>query len=265
MQVFRPTSLAEAVDIVADHADSLLLAGGTDVMVDVNLNHARPETIVSLRRVPELMAESDTYVGAGVTYERLMSSRHAGLAEAARTVGSPQIRTRGTIGGNLGTASPAGDALPFLVAAEAVVVLASRDGERRLTISDFLTGPKQNALEAGEIIVGVEIDADLPDGQAFVKVGTRQAMVIAVVSTCVIRGANGTTRVALGSVGPTIIRPTEAESLVASDDLTPEVLDEFQSLVSSAARPLSDHRATAEYRRHAVGVISRRALERVAT
>jgi CO/xanthine dehydrogenase FAD-binding subunit len=163
----------------------------------------------------------------------------------------------GTIGGNLGTASPAGDALPFLVAAEADIVLVSSGGERRVPVDEFLTGPKQNALLPGEVILGVELPADLPPRQAFAKVGVRQAMVIAVASTCVIRSDDGTTRVALGAVGPKVLRATEAEEPAATGDL-----DDFQALVSLEAQPITDHRATAEYRRHAVGVIARRALER---
>ncbi|MEA1903948.1 MAG: FAD binding domain-containing protein, partial [Actinomycetota bacterium] len=149
--MFRPSSLDEALAVLAAHPEALLLAGGTDVMIDINLNHARPETVISLRRVPELLVQTGQFIGSGVTYARLADSPHVALAQASRTVGSQQIRVRGTIGGNLGTASPAGDALPFLVAAEAVVVLMSADATRRVPIGDFLMGPKQNALLPGEL------------------------------------------------------------------------------------------------------------------
>lgn len=257
MQIYRPTSLEEALDATASNPEALLLAGGTDVMVDINLRHLRPDTVVTLRRVPELHELDRRVIGSAVTFSRLEAGPHAALAEAARTVGSPQIRAMGTIGGNLGTSSPAGDALPFLVAAEADVILASTDGERRMPVSQFLVGPKQNALRAGEIIVRVELPEDLPSRQSFSKVGVRQAMVIAIASVCVIRADDGSTRVALGAVGPTVIRAVEAELLAAEGDL-----DDFQALVSLSAEPITDHRATAEYRRHAVGVIARRALER---
>lgn len=257
MQVYRPTSLDEALDLAASHPEATLLTGGTDVMVEINLHHARPETVIGLRRVPELHESDRNFIGAAVTYSRLEASPHVALAEAARTVGSPQIRAMGTIGGNLGTASPAGDALPFLVAAQADVILASSTGRRRMQVMDFLLGPRQNALESGEIILGVELPEHLPQRQAFAKVGIRQAMVIAIASACVIRADDGTTSVALGAVGPTVLRASEAEPLAAEGDL-----DDFQALVSLTAQPITDHRATAEYRRHAVGVIARRALER---
>lgn len=257
MQIYRPTSLEEALDAIASDPQALLLGGGTDAMVDINLRHFRPNTVIALRRVPELVEFDTHFIGAGVTYARLEDCSHTALAEAARTVGSPQIRAMGTIGGNLGTSSPAGDALPFLVAAEADVILASADGGRRVPVSEFLVGPKQNALRAGEIIVGVELPEDIPSRQAFSKVGVRQAMVIAIASVCVIRADDGSARVALGAVGPTVLRAEEAEPLAARGDL-----DDFQAQVSLSADPISDHRATAEYRRHAVGVIARRALER---
>lgn len=260
MQIFRPTSLDEAVEVRAAHPEALLLAGGTDVMVDINLKHSRPRAVLSLRRVPELTAMDEAFIGSGVTYSRLVDSHHPALAQAARTVGSPQIRARGTIGGNLGTASPAGDALPFLVAADAEVVLASAESRRAVSIHDFLLGPKINALGSDELIVGVGLDPDLPRRQEFAKVGTRQSMVIAVASVCIIRGPDNTTRVAIGSVGPTVMRVPRAETVASKPVVN---LDQFQQAVSSESRPVTDHRATEEYRRHAVGVIARRALARI--
>lgn len=209
------------------------------------------------------MESGKRFIGSGVTYARLESSPHPALAEAARTVGSPQIRAMGTIGGNLGTASPAGDALPFLVAAEATVLLASVKDTRRLPIEEFLVGPKRNALLPGEIIVGVELDDGVPRAQAFSKVGVRQAMVIAMVSACVLREEDGATRVAIGAVGPKVLRARAAEDLVTGASLATEVLADFQALVSEASSPIDDHRGTAGYRRHAVGVVARRCLERV--
>lgn len=261
--MYRPASLGEALDILATHPDALVLAGGTDVMVEVNLHHLRPAAVVSVRRIPEIQETANRFIGAGVTWARLEASPHRALAEAARTVGSPQIRAAGTIGGNLGTASPAGDALPFLVAADAVVVLASRSGERRVPISDFLVAPKKTDRRPGELIVGVELPEDVPDQQAFAKIGVRQAMVIATASVCVLRSLDGTTRVAMGSVGPTVLRAPDAETLASAHDVDADLLDEFGRLVAAAARPITDHRATAEYRRHAVGVIARRSLEKV--
>ena len=266
MLIERPRDLSEALDGVGAFPHAVLLAGGTDVMVDVNLAHRRPSEVVALRRVDELRTWEDGFIGAGVTYARLEAGPVPALAEMARTVGSPQIRAAGTIGGNLGTASPAGDALPFLAAVDAEVVLASPDGQRRLRWHDFLLGPKRTALRPGELIVGVHLPEHVPTQQAFAKIGTRQAMVIATVNCCVLRDEDGTTRVALGAVAPTVIRVHEAERLVSSErHPSPQTLDEFQRLVSATVEPITDHRATAPYRRHAAGVLARRTLERCLT
>lgn len=263
MELLRPVTVRQALEALEEHPDALLLAGGTDVMVDINLHGARPRVVIALKRIDQLRRQDAGFIGAGVTYSALLRSPHRALAEASRTVGSPQIRAAGTIGGNLGTASPAGDALPFLVAADATVVLASTDSTRQVPIGQFLTGPKQNARRPGELILGVELPGSTPGAQAFSKVGTRQAMVIAIANVCVLRAEAGETRVAIGAVGPRVVRATEAEALVSSTALDEPTLEEFQRLVRAAAHPITDHRATARYRRHAVGVIARRALQRV--
>lgn len=260
--MYRPKTLAEALDILAAQPHAVVLAGGTDLMVEVNLLHRRPEAVISTRRIADLQEMDARFIGAGVTFARLESSPHAGLAEAARTVGSPQIRAWGTIGGNLGTASPAGDSLPFLVAADAEVLIATREGSRRVPVADFLVGPKRNALHPGEMILGVDLPVGIPERQAFSKIGIRQAMTIAMANVCVLRGPEGDTRVAMGAVGPTVLRATEAEVLAARESFGESMLNEFQRLASKASQPITDHRGTADYRRHAVGVISRRALER---
>lgn len=262
MEIYRPKTLSEALDILAAQPHAFLLAGGTDLMVEINLHHLRPDAVIATRRIPDLQEVDTRFIGAGVSFSRLESSPHRALAEAARTVGSPQIRARGTIGGNLGTASPAGDSLPFLVAAGAEVLIAHRDGSRRLSVADFLLGPKRNALHPGEMILGVDLPEDIPQRQAFSKIGVRQAMTIAMANVCVLRGPDGDTRVALGAVGPTILRAKDAEVLASAESPNGSMLDEFQRLASEAAQPITDHRGTAEYRRHAVGVIARRALER---
>jgi CO/xanthine dehydrogenase FAD-binding subunit len=169
----------------------------------------------------------------------------------------------GTLGGNLGTASPAGDALPFLAAVDASIDLVSTKGSRMLAWDEFLTGPKRNALEPGELILGAHLPGDMPSRSAFAKIGVRQAMVISIASVCVTRHETGTTTVALGAVGPTVLRARQAEEMMSAQS-HPDgaALDEFQRLVSDAARPITDHRSTEEYRKMAVGVLARRALER---
>ena len=184
-------------------------------------------------------------------------------------MGSPQIRNAATLGGNLATASPAGDTLPVLAALDAEVELRSVDGTRRLALDEFVVGVKANALVPGELIVAIRVPV-LDGPQEFLKVGTRNAMVIAVTSLALVVDQPGrTVRVALGSVAPVPVRAVEAEVLAAErldfDGLTApdaDLVDRFADLVADAARPIDDHRSSAAYRRHAVGVLARRALAR---
>lgn len=272
--IARPTTLADAVAALAERPDAHLLAGGTDLMVEVNMGHRRPGSVVALRRVEELRgwrADGHLDLGATLTYatvERELTALAPGLAMAARTVGSPQIRNLATLGGNVATASPAGDALPWLLALDAEVILVSAHGERVLPLTGFLTGPKRTALRPGELIRGLRV-ARVDGPQHVAKVGPRNAMVIAVASVAlVLDTTNRRVRVALGSVGPTPLRPTEAEAEVSAavdwPALTcpPDAVARFATQVAAAAVPITDHRSTAEYRRHAVAVLARRTLKR---
>ncbi|MGH9296714.1 MAG: FAD binding domain-containing protein [Acidimicrobiales bacterium] len=275
-----PESLEELVRQLAERPGSDLLAGGTDLMVEVNFGRHQPSSVVSVTRVPELKGwrrEGDTVVlGAALTYTEMMQPPLANLlpalAQAARTVGSPQIRNAGTIGGNLATASPAGDTLPVLLALSASVVVVSDESRRELPLGEFIISPKRTALRPNDLIHSVRVPL-AGCGQEFVKVGTRNAMVIAVCSTAVVVDRDRReVRVALGSVGPVPLRALEAEehaeglmdwpdgALAATD---PQ-LSEFAQLVAGASRPIDDHRSTARYRSHAVGICARRALVRAA-
>jgi CO/xanthine dehydrogenase FAD-binding subunit len=278
MTVITPTTIDGAVEALAEHRDAMLLAGGTDFMVEVNFGHRRPDTVVSLRRVDDLRAWSITddrvRIGAAVTYtdiERGSLGRwFPALAQAARTVGSPQIRNAGTIGGNLATASPAGDTLPVLLALDAIVECASAaHGRREIPIADFFVGPKRSLLAPDELIVAVTVPR-LDGPQEFLKIGTRNAMVISVASVAVlVDGAESRIRCGLGSVGPTPIRAHVAEQWVSpridwpSRRVDPATVAEFARGVAAEARPIDDHRATAAYRKHAVEICARRALTRV--
>jgi CO/xanthine dehydrogenase FAD-binding subunit len=266
------TSLDEALELRAEHPAALPVAGGTDVLVALNAG-ARHEGYLDLTRVPELAewrrADDVVVLGAGVTYTRIiteLAGQLPGLAHASRTVGSAQIRNRGTLGGNLATASPAGDGLPPLVAAGAQVELASRAGRRTLPVAEFLTGPKRSALGPDELVVAVRIPA-AGGPQVFSKIGSRNAMVIAVASLALdVDAARRRVGVALGSVGPTTIDATAAAAFLAGIDVwdrdpTPAEAAEFARLAADAARPISDHRGSAAYRRHAIGVMAARALQ----
>ncbi len=261
VQIHHPTSLEEATEAVA--AGATPLAGGTDLMVEVNFGHRRPEHVVGLRRVEELQVWDGARIGAGVTWRRIEREGPKALAEAARTVGSPQIRNAGTIGGNLATASPAGDGLPFLVAVDAVIELVSPGGSRLVPWDQFFTGVKQTTLADDELIAAVRLPGALPARHAFGKIGVRNAMVIATVCCVVTRAEDGRTTVGLGSVAPTPMRATNAETMISSiAKPTDSDLSEFQRAVTEEVRPITDHRSTEEYRRHSAGVLARRLLER---
>ena len=269
MSVVAPHSLDDALRALAADPDAHVIAGGTDFMVEVNFDHRRPESVVSLHRIDALRSWSDTAdtlrIGSGVTCSTLERSPFTALvpalAQAARTVGSPQIRNAATIGGNLGTASPAGDLLPVLSALDATVMIQSARGERSSSIHDFLLGPKHNALESDELVVAATVPV-LGEPQDFMKVGTRNAMVIAVASIATVR-VGQRLNVALGSVGPTVLRARDAESWFADRGLDLAAVDEFAVRVAAEARPIDDHRSTAEYRRHAVRVCAARATRRM--
>lgn len=273
MSVYMPSSLADAVALLAKNPSAKLLAGGTDTMVEINFNKSKPETVIGLRRIPEIRSYSITpdqiVIGAGLPYSKMEKGALAealpALAAAARTVGSPQIRAAGTLGGNLGTCSPAGDGLPVLSALDATINLRSARGVRGLPFGDFMVGVKRTALAADELIESVTIPTT-KGFQDYAKVGVRNAMVISVASLCFVHDLrSGSVRVALGAVGPTIIRAHQAESwLMSRVDPAKQLPDdealatEFARLVAAEARPIDDHRSTAAYRRHAIEVLARR-------
>ena len=263
MEFTAAATLDELLDVKAQQPDAQLLAGGTDLMVAVNLAHHRPAQVGSLGRVEELKDVGSARIGAGATWARLEQCQYTALAQAARTVGSPQIRAAGTIGGNIGTASPAGDGLPWIAAADAEIIVESKErGERIVPWREFFTGVKRTSLASDEVITGVTVPDDLPDAQEFAKVGTRNAMVIATVSCVVMRGDDGF-RVALGSVAPTPMRATRAEEMInAESTVSDAVLEEFGRIVQDEVQPITDHRSTEAYRRHAAGVLARRLVKR---
>ena len=261
MDVLTPRTLEEALRLKSETPGAVPIEGGTDVMVELNFDRARPEALLNLNEVTELKGWSRENgrlrLGASLTYDEAMEATLAeqlpALAEASRTVGSPQIRNRGTIGGNLGTASPAGDALPPLLIEDAEIEVASVRGARRVPVREFLVGPKRNALGEDELITAVLVE---PSGasQTFMKIGPRNAMVIAVCSLALSADRErGELRASFGSAGP-------VTGLVTGS------LDDrgsFPDLVSKAASPIDDVRGTAEYRRHALRVLTARALDRV--
>jgi CO/xanthine dehydrogenase FAD-binding subunit len=275
----RPSSLAEAIEAKAEHPDAVPIAGGTDIMVELNFDHRRPSALLDLTRITELAEWSSTQdggtrLGAGVPYARIISElghRLPGLAMASRTVGSPQIRNRGTVGGNLGASSPAGDTHPVLLATGASVEVRSTRGTRTIPITEFYRGVKRNALASDELITAVLLPSAVGP-QQFSKVGTRNAMVIAVCSFgLALHPESGTVGTGIGSAGPTPLRAPAAEWFLTGEladaglwdspkALTDSVRRRFGELVAEAASPIDDVRGSAAYRRHALAVLARRTL-----
>jgi CO/xanthine dehydrogenase FAD-binding subunit len=260
VDVVAPRTLEEALRLKAERPQAVPIQGGTDVMVELNFDRARPEALLNLNEVAELRGWSrdngSIRLGAALTYTEAMEPPLAdllpALAEASRTVGGPQIRNRATVGGNLGTASPAGDALPPLLIGDAVVELASLRGERTVPINEFLLGPKRNALAEDELIAGVRVSAD-GARQTFMKVGPRNAMVISVVSLALaVDRERDEVRAAFGSAGPVPALVTAPLGELAA----------FPERVAADASPIDDVRGSAAYRRHALRVLTARAVER---
>jgi CO/xanthine dehydrogenase FAD-binding subunit len=253
VDVLTPRTLDEALRLKADVPEAVPIQGGTDVMVELNFDRARPAALLNLNEVADLRGWSHEdgriRLGAGLTYTEAMRTPLPALAEASRTVGGPQIRNRGTIGGNLGTSSPAGDALPPLLVVGAQVRVASVRGERTLPLEEFVVGVKRNALAGDELILDVSVDA-AAGRQTFMKVGPRNAMVISVVSLAL--RVDGELTASFGSAGPVpgVVR-------APLDDA-----ETFPEQVAAAATPIDDVRGSALYRRHALRVLTRRALER---
>jgi CO/xanthine dehydrogenase FAD-binding subunit len=278
MEFMQPTTWREALAAKAERPASLPIAGGTDVMVDLNFDRERPDALLDLTRVPELgewrHEDGRVRLGAGVSYARVISElgdAMPGLALASRTVGSPQIRNRGTIGGNLGAASPACDPHPPLLAARAEVEVESIRGVRRVPAREFYAGPKRNVLAPDELIAAIHVPR-ATGAEQFSKIGTRNAMVIAACSFALsIDPVGRRVGAGIGSAGPTPLVATEAEAFLegvlgerdAWENGTPlgdATLERFGELVASAARPIDDVRSTAAYRVHALRVLARRTL-----
>ena len=278
MSVEVLSTLHEALQHLAARPDALVLGGGTDLMVELNGGHRRADAVVCINRVRELRswlhdpATGTLRLGAAITYAEVMTEPLASLvpalAQAARTVGSPQIRNAATVGGNVATSSPAGDGLPVLAALDAVIHLATIDGSRDVPFEQFATGPKRNVLQPGELITGITVPV-LDGFQGYSKVGVRNAMVIATASACLaVHQPDRSVRLALGSVGPVILRASAAEVFASqsvdwsASSASDAVVAEFAARAADAARPIDDHRSTAQYRRRAIEVLAGRLLRR---
>ena len=279
MSVHIARSVDDVLENLSGRTNGTILAGGTDLLVEINFGRIRPTHVVAIDRVEELKYLSrngHVGMGAGVTYTRMLETDvgSPALQEAARTIGSPQIRNVATIGGNLGTCSPAGDALPVLAALDATIVLRSSKGERRMAFGDFMTGPKKSARRPDELIVAAEWN-EAGAAQTYMFAATRNAMAISISGLAlVVDRARHRVGVGLGSCGPTIIRAGEAERFAQGlfeeagwekpHRPSEAAAREFGRLAAGAAKPIDDVRGTAAYRRHVLAVMGARALARVA-
>jgi CO/xanthine dehydrogenase FAD-binding subunit len=263
---FHPTTLEEAVEILAERPELRVVNGGTDLMVGINAGTVSTSGWLNLRRIGDLndiqRTDRGLRIGGGVTFDRIereLVHEAPALAMAARTVGSRQIRSVGTIGGNLATASPAGDSLPPLLVCQAEVDLVSHRGMRTVRLVDFLVGPKRTIIAADELVAAVVL-TDWSGSQQFAKVGTRNAMVLSICSLAAFLNVDrGVARVAAGSVGPTALFLEHASEPL----LRPDGADDFARIVGESVSPIDDHRATADYRRTSVIVLARRMHDRL--
>jgi CO/xanthine dehydrogenase FAD-binding subunit len=274
MEFLRPTTWENALAAKAQYPDAIPVAGGTDVMVELNFDKRRPPALLDLTGIADLCewgSESGHIrIGSTVTYSQVITHLGwalPGLAMASRTVGSPQIRNRGTVAGNLGAASPAGDAHPPLLASNALIEVGSVRGTRRIPIREFFVGPKRNALAPDELIRAALVPP-ARGPQQFAKIGTRNAMVIAVCSFALdLYPEHRQVGTGIGSAGPTPLTAPEAERFLAGElpwesgrDLPASASKRFGELVAAAANPIDDVRGSAAYRRHALSVLARRTL-----
>jgi CO/xanthine dehydrogenase FAD-binding subunit len=255
LQLLEPRSLREALRMLRDDGPLTPLAGCTDVYVNLNFGVLPQRKFVNLWRLDELrrieMRDGLLSIGSLATYTRMIRSplvrrRLPILAAASREVGGAQIQNRGTLGGNIANASPAGDTLPVLAVAEAVLVLGSAGGTRRVPFNSFYTGYRKSVLRPDELIVSVEVPR-VPGRQWFRKVGTRAAQAISKVVMAAIR--TDAPRVALGSVAPTVLRLRETEAILAAGGS----IEEARETLVKEIRPIDDLRSTAEYRRRVSG------------
>jgi len=268
-------SLAQATAWLADHREARALAGGTDLLVDLRERRQTPGLLVDVSTLAELAGiaprDGALAIGAGTTVGALLASplvaeRAPALRRAAADFADYLTRNKATVGGNVANASPGADLTVPLLALDARLVLAGPDGERTVALDDVLLGPRRTALRAGELVRTLEIPGGDAQGvQSFYKLGLKRGGAIAVVSvaTRVLLDGGGRCRaaaIALGAVAPRPFRAREAEAALRGEPLTPATIERAAGLAAAAARPISDVRGSADYRRAMVGALVARGL-----
>jgi CO/xanthine dehydrogenase FAD-binding subunit len=271
-----PSTVPDCLAALSDGGESMMIAGGTDLLPQMKNGVVKPARVVDLSGIPELQrlevdGDGALHIGAAVSARAaelspIVRDGFLGVAEGASVIGSYQIRNLATIGGNVCNAAPSADVSPPLVAMDAVVVIAGPDGQRLMPITDFFQGVRQTALQPGELVVELVVPAAGPNsGGTYLRHTPRRELDIAVVGVgtqlTVQDGRCTKARIALGAVAPVIVRASEAEASLEGQEVTPELFDRAATLAVNAARPISDQRGSAEFRRHLVRVLTRRTLQ----
>jgi CO/xanthine dehydrogenase FAD-binding subunit len=268
---------SHAIALLAEHgAAAKILAGGTDLLVELKDTQRPPGIVVDISRAQDLkgisLTDDGLRIGALATHDEIMRSSiirdlFPALVEAAHSIGAVQTRNLGTIGGNLMTCVPSMDSGPALIALEAQVTVASPNGQRRLPLSDLFVGPRKTSLARGHLLVDIIIPKqNLGKPAAFQKFGLRKGQALALVNVAASlwvdreRTAFVAPRIALGAVAPTVIRAPQAEAFLDGRAITPEAMDEAGRIAATEAKPISDFRASADYRRDLIAVLVKRAL-----
>jgi carbon-monoxide dehydrogenase medium subunit len=277
-EVYTATDSRHAVALLAEHGPSVkVLAGGSDLLVELKLMPDGPKAVVDISRAADLkhiaITDQGLSIGALATHSEIMRSPiikklFPALVDAAHTIGAVQTRNLGTLGGNLVTAVPSLDSGPTLIALEAQVVILGPAGERRLPLADFFTGPRKTDLKPGELLIEILIPKkNLGKPASFQKFGLRKGQALALVNVAASVWLKGEKsrfaepRIALGAVAPTVIRAPQAEAYLEGRAATPEAMAEAGRIAAGEGKPISDFRASAEYRRELIAVLTRRALE----
>ncbi len=274
----KPDSMDEALKVLKTHEHCFALAGGTDLLVAMKSDTVKTKCLVDLKAIPciDVIEYDDGFnIGSMATVREiemspLIREKLPALSEAAATLGSIQIRNRATIGGNLCHGSPAADMATILMAMDGEVRIASADGERRVKLEQFFTGPGSTAVEPGEILAGIHIPKEMQDYKGvYLKHGPRWAMDIGIVNIGILLDADFVSglchrvMIAMGAVGPTPLRAFKAEAMLNGNNLTPELIAQASGVASKEARPITDFRASAEYRKAMVASLVSKGLRQI--
>jgi xanthine dehydrogenase FAD-binding subunit len=280
IEMISPTSILECLSYLANtEREVRLIAGGTDAVVQMKEGKGRPEVLVNIKQLQELRyireEEDGIHIGpltthADIAKSDLLKEKVTALTEASKEVGATQIRNMGTLGGNIATASPAGDTITALYVFDAEIELQSLTGKRRVNVADFFFGPRRTALNKDEMISDIVLKPQQPNEiSIFQKLGPRRAQAISIVNVAVKLTMGSESReclggkIAFGSVGPTIVRAKKCEGALTCERLTDDIISSIGKIAWKEVAPISDIRASAEYRRDMAGAILERGLYRL--